>query len=249
MNRMERTVLALLRAPTYALTVQAVEDLTAHCRRIHFHSPELLADHQIAPTFWLRLWIPVGGEEYQRAYTVTQVRRDEGLFASDFVRHDPPGPASQWAYDALPGQTLQATVYTGKLFTLPEPRPNGYLLIGDPASLPAISDILRGLPDGVPAHVLLDGQHDDDDQLPVPAREHDRLQWTTAGKTLEDLVDSLDEDLTSWQAWIATETSTTRQLRTTLQHRGLAKTSLKARGYWIAGKPMGRATPADSSAA
>lgn len=243
MNRMERTVLALLRAPTYTLTVRAVEDLTAHCRRVHFHAPELLADHQIAPTFWLRLWIPAGDEEYQRAYTVTRVRHDEGTFASDFVAHDSPGLASHWAYTAQPGQTLRATVHTGKLFHLPEPHPSGFLLVGDPASLPAINDILDSLPDHVPAHILLDRHHEDDDQLPVAARENDCLQWTIANQTLHAAVDALETDLAGWHAWIATEATTTRQLRAALQHRGLAKTSIKARGYWIAGKPMGRTAP------
>lgn len=247
MTRVDRTVLALLRAPSYTITVHAVEDLTEHCRRVHFHAPDLLAEQEITPTFWLRLWIPADGEQYQRAYTVTQVRRAEGLFASDFVWHEPAGLATRWAYAAAPEQDLRATVHTGKLFTPPEPPPTGYLLLGDPASLPAISDILRALPESVPAHIVLGRQHDDDDRLTVPTREHDRLQWTKQGQTLLHAVDDLAADLTGWQAWVATEAGTTRQLRNHLhKQHGMPKASIKARGYWAYGKPMGR-SPAEPS--
>ncbi|WP_431873311.1 siderophore-interacting protein [Amycolatopsis sacchari] len=235
MSRFDRAVLTLLRAPSYPLDVHEVEDLTAHCRRIHFSAPELLAGQAIAPTFWLRLWIPVGGQEVQRAYTVTEVRRDAGLFAADFVLHDTPGPASDWARAAAPGAKLRATVYPGALFALPDPPPNGYLLLGDPASLPAINEILKALPETVPARILLHRQHDDDPKLTVHTRPNDSLEWTDLTTTGE----ALSGDLDGWHAWVATETGVTRRLRATL-HQRLPKAAVKARGYWIAGRPMGR---------
>lgn len=248
-TRLDRAVLALLRAPTYLVTVQAVEDLTGHCRRIHFSAPEFLAAHdRIAPTFWLRLWIPRGGQEYQRGYTVTDVRRDAGLFAVDFVLHDTPGVATDWARGAAPGASLRATVYTGKLFSLPEPPPRGCLLLGDPASLPAINDILRALPGDVPARVILQRQHADDERLPVHVRGGDLLSWAApapAGAGLVEALAGLDgDDLTGWQAWVATESGVSRRLRSLLQQRlGLPRAAIKAQGYWIEGRSMGRSAP------
>lgn len=241
MSRFDRAVLTLLRAPTYSITVHEIDDLTAHCRRIHFTAPELLNAHEISPTFWLRLWIPVDGQEYQRAYTVTHPRREAGLFAADFVLHDTPGVATNWARTATPGSTLRATIYTGKLFSLPQPAPRGYLLLGDPASLPAINDILRALPTTVPAHVMLQRQHDDDADLPLSERDGEEVTWATSDSGLLDLVRDLDADLTGWHAWAATEAGVTRRLRALLQtQHGLPRTAVTARGYWIAGKPMGR---------
>ncbi|KAA9154662.1 siderophore-interacting protein [Amycolatopsis acidicola] len=239
MSRFDRAVLALLRAPTYPLTVREVEDLTGHCRRVHFAAPELLAEREITPTFWLRLWIPSNGQEYQRAYTVTRVRPEENLFAVDFVLHDTPGIASAWARGAEPGAELRATVYTGELLALEDPPPKGYLLLGDSASLPAINEILAALPADVPARIFLKQQHEDDARLPVYTRDGDKLGWTTA-----ELTEAIKDqgDLDGWHAWVATESGVTRRLKALLQKQfGLPRTAIKARGYWIEGKPMGRA--------
>ena len=70
--------------------------------------------------------------------------------------HD--GVASRWAQDARPGDTIEATML-GSNFTLPEPAPKGYVIVGDTASLPAINSLLTAIGDS-PAQVpgkLLEG--------------------------------------------------------------------------------------------
>lgn len=240
MSVVDKAVLKAFGAKTYPLTVHEVEKVNAHCLRVHIKAPELIAAEDVErPSFWLRLWIPHKSQEIQRAYTVTRLRRAESLFALDFVLHDAPGVASQWARTTAPGETLRTTVYTGKLFEIPTAAP-GLLLIGDPASLPAINEILRALGDDVPARVLLQQQHDDDTDLEVHS---DDVTWLPPNATSHtEAVRALDADLTGWHAWVATESSVTRQVKNILQkERGLDRKAIKAQGYWIEGKPMGRA--------
>ncbi|MDA2803606.1 siderophore-interacting protein [Nocardiopsis suaedae] len=242
MSRFERAVLRVLRAPDHWITVRAVTDVTPRYRRIRFHGPGLLAEHPTPPAFWLRLWFPAGEDEYQRGYTVTDVDRDGGAFSVEFVLHDGSALASDWARAAEEGDRLRATVYPGKPFAVPDPAPTGYLLVGDPASLPAINDILRALPEGTPARVLLQRQHAEDMDLPAAIREGDELTWVVEEDGLPKAVAALKGDLDGWHAWVATDTGTTKRVRTLLRDTcGLPKDAVTARGYWIKGRSMGGA--------
>lgn len=243
-SRAEQVVLRMLRARSYPLTVAAVEDVTEHYRRVHFTAPELLAAHETPPAFWLRLWIPDRGRQYQRAYTVTDVRRDQARFAVEFVLHQPDGVGSDWARAASPGATVRATVFGSKRFTVPKPRPAGYLLLGDPSSLAAINDVLRALPAELPARVLLHPQHPDDPSLPVRARPGDKVSWVAphlAGLDLAPAIRHLSGEVAGWAAWVATETTATKRLRSLLRQRyGLARAAVTAQANWIRGRSMGR---------
>ncbi|WP_026123526.1 siderophore-interacting protein [Nocardiopsis chromatogenes] len=242
MSRFERAVLRVLRAPDHWITVQGAADVTPRYRRIRFHGPELLAEHATPPAFWLRLWFPSGGEEYQRGYTVTDVDRENGEFSVEFVLHDGGSLASDWARAAEKGDRLRVTVYPGKSFTLPDPAPAGYLLVGDPASLPAINDILRALPPQTPARILLQRQHAEDMDLPTAVREGDELTWVVEEDGLPKAVEALKGEVDGWSAWVATETGTTKRVRTLLRDAcGLPKGAVTARGYWIKGRSMGGA--------
>ena len=57
--------------------------------------------------------------------------------------HD--GCASDWSRQAEPGDTIDATVQ-GTGFEVPDPLPPRMLVIGDPASLPAINSLLSVAP-------------------------------------------------------------------------------------------------------
>ncbi|GAB3576679.1 hypothetical protein GCM10027445_41200 [Amycolatopsis endophytica] len=235
MSRFEKIVLNALRAPTYRLEVSKVDDVGSRYRSIRFSAPELLAAQETPPTFWLRLWIPVDGEEYQRAYTVTEVRRDEGTFACLFKLHDGDGVAVEWARAAEPGQALRATVYGPKRFAVPAPAPAGYLLVGDPCSLPAINDILRTLPDSVPAKVVLVEDHDG---LSVAGGE---VHWCATPAEVTAALGELGR-LEGWHAWVATESGLTREVRGVVQEAlGVRKQDITAQGYWTRGRAMGRA--------
>ncbi|PRC58695.1 siderophore-interacting protein, partial [Mycobacterium sp. ITM-2017-0098] len=79
----------------------------------------------------------------------------------------------------------------GSSFALPEPRPAGYLIVGDTASLPAINSLLEAKRD-VPAWVFPEAAHDDDKQLPVRAGVNDDVIWVERGRSGDGLVHAIE---------------------------------------------------------
>lgn len=129
-------VLKLLRAGDYELTVTASTQVTPHYLRLSFQAGGLLADRALHPTMWIRMWFSDGDKLHQRGYTLVNPDPANDTVDVEFALHD--GVASRWAQQAAPGDTIEVTVL-GSSFALPEPRPAGYVIVGDTASLPAIN--------------------------------------------------------------------------------------------------------------
>ncbi|MGW2543380.1 siderophore-interacting protein [Kitasatospora sp. NPDC001574] len=132
----EGVVLKLMRGKDFPLTVTGAEDVTEHCRRVHFRDGGMLAVTGIHPTMWVRVWFPGADRPHQRAYTLVDPDPLAGTFAMEFALHE--GPASRWAQGAKPGDTVQATVQ-GSAFVAPDPAPERMFLIGDSASASTLS--------------------------------------------------------------------------------------------------------------
>ncbi|MER8184959.1 siderophore-interacting protein [Kitasatospora sp. NPDC094015] len=233
----EGVVLKLMRGKDFVFTVTGAQDVTAHCRRVHFTDGGMLAATGAHPTMWVRVWFPDAGRPHQRAYTLVDPDPAAGTFALEFALHE--GPASRWASAAKPGDTVAATVQ-GSAFALPEPAPGRMFLIGDRASAPAINSLLTAAPE-VPATVWLETQHDSDRQLPLrirPARHQvHRLPRQDGGAHLAarvraDLPALLGDPATAY-VWIACDTATTRTLAQFVR-RDLAvpRSQVHAQGYW-----------------
>lgn len=159
----------------YELTVTGRTELTRHYLRLHFSAPALLAERRLQPTMCVRGWFPDGQQLHQRGYALLNADVAAGTVDIDFAMHE--GPASRWAAAAKAGDVLQVTVPGGD-FQLPQPRPAGYVIVGDTASLPAINTLLEAIDDDIPARVFLEARHDDDRDLPV-AGDVD-LTWVPA---------------------------------------------------------------------
>ncbi|PRC51864.1 siderophore-interacting protein, partial [Mycobacterium sp. ITM-2017-0098] len=84
----------------------------------------------------IRMWFTDGDRRHQRGYTLVNPDPANDTVDVEFALHD--GVASRCAQRAEAGDTIEATVL-GSSFALPEPRPAGYLIVGDTASLPAIN--------------------------------------------------------------------------------------------------------------
>jgi NADPH-dependent ferric siderophore reductase len=132
----------LWRGGDYEMTVTGRTELTPNYLRLHFDGKELLTGRALHPTMWVRAWFPDGTKSHQRGYTLVNADPAAGTVDIDFAMHD--GLATRWASRATAGDTLEVTVL-GSNFTLPEPAPAGYVIVGDAASLPAINSLLDAI--------------------------------------------------------------------------------------------------------
>lgn len=255
-------VLKVLRAKDYRLTVVENAAITDHYRRLVVEDGGLLAGTPEHPTMWVRLWIPGSRTGHQRGYTVVDPDPGAGRFALEFAMHD--GPACAWAAAARPGDTIDATVM-GTAFSLPSPPPERFLLVGDPASIPAINSLLDSIGD-VPALVYLSHQHDSDRDIPLRTGANTTVRWLPRTDGPDDLVRAVADEASQepWSqgglfGWAACDTIATRRLTALFRDRlGLAKDHHKTQAYWMAGRrgtrhtePIGSGddTPADAPSA
>ncbi|MFE9677797.1 siderophore-interacting protein [Streptomyces sp. NPDC006259] len=228
----EGAVLKLMRAKDFTLTVTGAEDVTPEYRRLRLTDGGLLAANGVHPTMWVRLWFTNAGKPHQRAYTLVDPDPATGTFSLEFALHE--GAASDWARAARPGHTIEATVQ-GTGFTAPVPAPSHVLVIGDPASLPAINSLLDAL-GPAPATIWFEGGEDGLPFRTDPAR-HDlrRIPRT-------ELVDRVKTELPALLAatpdpyvWIACDTRTTRTLSAYVRKDlAVPKERTHALGYWRA---------------
>ncbi|GAA1589471.1 siderophore-interacting protein [Kribbella sancticallisti] len=233
----EGVVLKLFRGKDFVFTVTGAEQVTERYRRVHFTDGGLLQAIGVHPTMWVRLWFDNAGKPHQRAYTLVDPDVETGTFSLEFALHD--GCASDWSRKAEPGDTIEATLQ-GTEFEVPDPLPPRLLVIGDPASLPAINSLLEVAPE-VPATIWFETSHDSDHGLPlrldperhelrtVP-REGDQL-FAEVKASLPDLID----DPANTFVWVACDTTTTRRLTSyLLKELSLPKHRVRALGYWRA---------------
>ncbi|MGW7209627.1 siderophore-interacting protein [Streptomyces sp. NPDC054837] len=226
----EGAVLKLLRAKDYVLTVTGAEDVTPAYRRIHLTDGGMLAATGVHPTMWVRLWFSDAGKPHQRAYTLVDPDPAAGTFGLEFALHE--GVASDWARNAKPGDTIEATVH-GTTFENPDPSPTHVFAIGDSASLPAINSLLEAL-DSSPATVWFEGGTDGLPFRTDPARHDVRPSSSLVDEVKRDLPDLLRTHPDAY-VWIACDTRTTRTLSSYVRKDlGVPKERMHALGYWRA---------------
>jgi NADPH-dependent ferric siderophore reductase len=225
-------VLKMLRAGDYQLTVTGRREISPHFLRLSFDAGGMLSDRPLHPTMWIRMWFADGDKQHQRGYTLVDPNPDADTVDIEFALHD--GIASRWAQNAQPGDTIEVTVL-GSNFTLPEPAPKGYVVVGDTASLPAINSLLTAIGD-TPARVYLEAGYDDDKQLPV-ARSAD-VVWVDRKNAGEALVQAVSEsafDASDYFGWVACDNRTTRAVAKVFREEyNISRKFIKAQAYWSA---------------
>ena len=90
---------------------------------------------------WIRLWFDNDGKPHQRVHAVDP-DPVAGTFAIEFAIHDGPARSGR---NSLSSAILISSTVMGSSFALPTPAPDGWLIAGDAASLPAINSLLEAI--------------------------------------------------------------------------------------------------------
>lgn len=217
-----------------AITLVAVERLTPHMLRLHFASPELHGFVSAAPDDHVKLFF---GEE-MRDYTPRRFDPEAGTLVIDFALHEA-GPATRWAMEARPGDTLGIGGPRGS--TVVPDDFDWVLLIGDETALPAIGRRIEELRPGVPVTSfvlvpeLADAQH-------FATAASWSGHWAARGSSTDDagLLLKAMQGFTLPRGegfvWIAAEAQAARAVRRhVVETLGHPRAWMKASGYWLRG--------------
>jgi NADPH-dependent ferric siderophore reductase len=157
----------------------------------------------------------------------------------EFVLHDA-GPATRWAEQATPGQTLRLGGPRGS-FIIPTEF-DWHLLMGDETALPAIGRRLAELPAGTRVVVIaeVDGSAD---QVALASAADVTVAWAHRNGAEAGTTDVLARALATtslpagdYYAWVACESLTAKALRAQLiAEHGANPKWMRAAGYWRRG--------------
>lgn len=224
------------RPPPRTFTVLDKTEVTPHMLRITLGG-EAMADFPAdQPSAYVKLRFAQAHSDRPllRTYTIRTQRADS--VDIDFVRHGDGGPASRWAEDVQPGETIDIGGPGPK--KLVDADADWVLLIGDMTALPAISANLEFLPADTRGIAVIEVASKDDIQ-PLAAPENVELRWVVNPRPGED-TDALYDTICAldWldgrpSVWCACEFQGMRRLRTYLKNdRQIAREDLYISSYW-----------------
>ena len=242
----QRGVLRLMGVRNHPVEVVAIDDLTPWYRRLTFSAPTLTASIEAFPTLWLRLWVPnpaKGADAVvQRGYTFVDLDADAGTFRLDFVLHEVPGPAGDWAKSVTLGGRVEAALTPARI-DIPEGT-TSLVLAGDTTALPAINSWLQAVPSSVSTAVFLEDDHADHEGLPTLLRENGSWEWVARegprGAALARAIEARAPQPDGLYAWAAGEKTLVKNVRVALREgRGLDRSRHFTQFYWIEGRATG----------
>jgi NADPH-dependent ferric siderophore reductase len=228
------------------LAVQRVDRIAAHMIRVTLGG-DLDGFLSLGFDDHVKLFFPTGavgadGEpEYEsRDYTPRRYDPQERTLEIEFVLHDA-GPATRWAEQAKPGQSLRIGGPRGS-FVISTTAYDWHLLIGDDTGLPAIARRLEELPADTRAVVLVevDGAAD---EVKLNSAANVSVTWVHRNGAEPGASDALARGLKSlklprgdYYAWVACESLTAKALRSALiAEHGANPKWIRAAGYWRRG--------------
>ncbi|OSQ48880.1 siderophore-interacting protein [Thalassospira alkalitolerans] len=209
---------------------------------------------------YVKLIFPIDGDEkgrvIRRTYTVRHDRiTDQGRQIDiDFVMHgtgdhdaghdagnnaDHGGPASNWAVNCTPGDTI--TIGGPGPKKLVDPTADWFLIVGDMTALPAISVNLETLPSDARGYAIIEIASEADMQ-DLTRPDNVTLEWVinpnpgTNADALPDVVAKLPWGDGRPSVWAACEFTAMKKLRDHFRgNRGLGKDDLYISSYWKLG--------------
>ena len=237
--------------------VKRIDRPTPHLVRITFEGDDLrdfesasFDDHvkvMFPPEHSASPWLPTLGPQglvfpgdvrpLMRDYTPRRFDRDAGELDIEFVLHEA-GPATRWAAQAQPGQSLAIGGPRGSMI-IPA-HFDWHLLIGDETALPAIARRLGELPAAARAIVVVEVA-DPSARIEFSSRAALTVTWCyRQDREGAALLAALRELPTLPQgegyAWAAAESALVRKVRALLcGERRIHKTRVRAAAYWQRG--------------
>jgi NADPH-dependent ferric siderophore reductase len=245
--------------PTFRrVEVRRVERVTARLVRVTFGGTELEGLTVDQPAASVRLLLPSpgsgelvmpewNGNEFLLAdgrrptiRTFTPWRVDPEALELDLgiVVHGT-GAASEWAETARPGDA-GAISGPGRGYTI-DAEASAFLLAGDETAIPAITQLLEGVPADTPVHVHVEAGHPDA-RLALPDHQHAAIEWhdlpsgVAPGEMLVAAVSDA-EIAPGTKVWAAGEAAAVWRVRRHLfDDLGLPRAQATVRGYWKHGR-------------
>ena len=227
------------------LTVRQVETIAAHMVRVTL-SGDLEGFTSLGFDDHVKLFFPDGTKNAEgapnmlgRDFTPRRYDPAQDTLEIDFAIHDA-GPATRWAAQAKPGDTLALGGPRGS-FIIPMTF-DWHLLIADETGLPAISRRLAEFPDRTRAVVVVevDGAGD---EIALPTAADATVSWAHRDGVAAGDSDVLAKTLAKlklpagdYYAWVACESLTAKALRRQLiADHGANPKWTRAAGYWRRG--------------
>lgn len=227
------------------LTIKQVDKIAAHMIRITL-TGDLDGFTSLGFDDHVKLFFPDGttstdggANTIGRDFTPRHFDRANNTLEIDFAIHDA-GPATRWAEQAKPGQTLALGGPRGS-FVIPDTY-DWHLLIADETGLPAVTRRLAELPAGTRAVVLceVDGPAD---EIAFDAKANVTMIWVYrngapagAGDTLAKALSTLKVPAGEFYAWVACKSLVAKDLRRRLiADFGANPKWIRAAGYWRRG--------------
>lgn len=245
MANWQRAMMKVMRIKNYPVTVHSIDDLADSYRRITFRSPEAVEALEGFPTEWVRIWVPElgssDGKIVQRGYTVTGLRKEVNEFDLEFVLHNIPGAAGEWAKTVDPGYELEISLTPARP-KIPA-KCQHLVLVGDLTALPAVNSWLKYADEleTPKITILMEDAHGSSRGL--PQQEHEKVvdwRWVEPTPVLGTaLAAELDRFLSSQSdvyVWGAGEKGLVKRLREVIKAHDLPKEAYFTQFYWILGK-------------
>lgn len=225
------------------ITVVRAERIATQMMRIVFQGNDLHDFVSLGFDDHIKLFFPTAaGEPAMRDYTPRRFDAKARELWIDFFLHEA-GPATTWAAQAQPGQTLEIGGPRGSAIIALDGI-GAHVFIGDETALPAIGRRLENLPADARALVVL--EVDTGSAWPTPAtaaalefiRVERRAETDAPAQGLiERLRTLVFPDARSF-VWVALESQSARAVRRYLrEERGIGKDWIKAAAYWKHGTP------------
>ena len=210
------------------LTVQAVEVVTPHFRRITLVD-DSLSDF-VSASFDDHVKVFIG--DARRDYTPRSFDNAARELVIEFALHGD-GPAAEWAARAVPGDTLAIGGPKGSLIVPVDY--DWHLLAGDETAFPAVARRLEELPAGARAIVVLKAA-DVADRRTFASAADVSMTWVSTDAELLHAVRALALPEGDGYAWCAGEAACMAALRRELvEVKGHPGEATRAAAYWKRG--------------